>query len=763
MSFVQELKRRNVFRVGVAYMIIAWLLLQVSDTLVPALHLPEWFQSGVALLLILGFPLALFFAWAFELTPDGLKKEKDSERSESITAVTGRKLDFVIIALLVVALGYFAYDKFVLDPDRDEVATTDVLKSIAVLPFVAMSSAKDDGYFADGLTEEILNSLAQISDLKVAGRTSSFYYKGKDQDMRLIGAELGVGNILEGSVRRAGNQLRITAQLIKADDGFHLWSGAYNRSIDDIFAIQEDIANKVTAALQVTLLGAEAEALSQHGTANAAAQTNYLIATAYLRRGRTLWVDATQKNEHLKAARRLLEEAVELDPDFAQAWAMLVPAYYLVAGSGLPDGSGEMPTFAEANALAEVAARRAIALAPDLPEAWIAMGLQMSGNYDSRIALVPEVEAAYEKALQLDPDNLTALDAYARYRQSRGQYAAEIALYDRMLALDPISTVRLLRAQAMYRNGSINEARREYFEVARLYADAPYQGGIAEIEFDRGHFHHGIVWLSGLAGSLQPPYAWSSLGDTERGLEAWSVYAGIGGAVGRFTEMGEYFFRRDYQGLGAAATAATYFQEFQDIQFLLPSFYYLESWSKAVSLIESWPAEHPVADFPDNITGEGIADERHFQPDILGMISTNAAYYAHALAQVGRREDAEPVWRWALTLAERLPKATPRDIQERHHIRLLVFASRGEKDAALSELEAMVDAGWRWLMSPANMDSIVYRVGRGWFEDSPLMDSIRGEPRFIAAVNKVKADNAAMLAELNGGLTLQDIIDEDMN
>ena len=181
-------------------------------------------------------------------------------------------------------------------------------------------------------------------------------------------------------------------------------------------------------------------------------------------------------------------------------------------------------------------------------------------------------------------------------------------------------------------------------------------------------------------------------------------------------------------------------------------------------MVESWPADHFFwRSFPESITGTGNAPDQRYRPNLMRRIAYQAAYYAHALASVGRHKDAESVWRWALELAERRPMETPRRTQERHHIRLLVFASRGEKEAALSELEAMVDAGWRWLMSPGNMDNNIYSVDFGWFEDSPLLDSIRDDPRFVAELDKVKADNAAMLAELNAGLTLDDIIDEDMN
>ncbi len=201
------------------------------------------------------FPLALIFAWAFELTPEGLKKEKDIVRSESITHITGRKLDFIIIAVLVLALGYFVYDKFLLQPVS--VSQQMAKKSIAVLPFVNISSDKEQEYFSDGITEEILNSLASVKELKVAGRTSSFAFKGQNQDLRRIGDLLGVEHILEGSVRKSGTTVRITAQLVQVEDGFHMWSATYDRELTDVFAIQDEIATEILIQLKAQLLDEE--------------------------------------------------------------------------------------------------------------------------------------------------------------------------------------------------------------------------------------------------------------------------------------------------------------------------------------------------------------------------------------------------------------------------------------------------------------------------------------------------------------------------
>ena len=244
----EELKRRNVFKVGTAYVVLAWLLAQITDVFLEPFGAPDWVIKSILLVLLAGFPLALFFAWAFEMTPEGIKKEKDVDRSQSITNETGQKLNLAIIFILVLALGYFAFDKFALAPERDaelvratEIAqaepaqTASAEKSIAVLPFVNMSEDAGNEYFSDGISEEILNSLAKVKELKVAGRTSSFAFKGQNQDLRQIGDALGVNHILEGSVRKAGTTVRITAQLIQVDDGFHLWSDTYDRELTDIF------------------------------------------------------------------------------------------------------------------------------------------------------------------------------------------------------------------------------------------------------------------------------------------------------------------------------------------------------------------------------------------------------------------------------------------------------------------------------------------------------------------------------------------------
>ena len=270
MRLLKELQRRNVFKVATAYGIVAWLLLEGSDTLVPALRLPEWFQSGVVFILILGFPIAMIFAWAFEMTPEGLRREKTVDPDRSVAAATGQKLNQAIIALLVVALAYFAWDKFAAGP-HDEVAQTATgtaqprQKSIAVIPFRNRSANEENAaFFSDGIHDELLTNLSKIKALKVISRTSVMGYRDTTKNLRQIGRELGVANILEGGVQRAGDTVRINVQLIDTATDAHLWANVYERKLtaENIFAIQKEIAEAIANALEATLSPQEQERLA---------------------------------------------------------------------------------------------------------------------------------------------------------------------------------------------------------------------------------------------------------------------------------------------------------------------------------------------------------------------------------------------------------------------------------------------------------------------------------------------------------------------
>jgi len=336
MSLFAELRRRNVVRVGIAYAIIGWILAQIAEFAFENFGAPDWVLKSVVVVILLGLPLALFFAWAFEITPDGLKREEEVRRSQSLTRSTGRTLDFVIIGALVLVLGFFVWERQTYREPRDESDAVNIadqaepsgneqnpvddviIRSIAVLPFVNMSSDQEQEWFSDGLTEELLNALARTPDLLVAARTSSFKFKDAVEDIPTIAKSLGVAHILEGSVRSGGSQLRITAQLIRASDGFHLWSETYDRNPEDVIAIQEEIAIEIATALQTAL---DPEALAKmvsSGTRSVPAYNAYLQGMAY---GASLL--STGDAYTFLSAKESFEQAIQLDPEFSLAHSRL--------------------------------------------------------------------------------------------------------------------------------------------------------------------------------------------------------------------------------------------------------------------------------------------------------------------------------------------------------------------------------------------------------------------------------------------------------
>jgi TolB-like protein len=348
-SLFQELKRRNVFRVAIAYAAVGWLILQVSDIVLDNIAAPEWLMKALMFFLLIGFPLAVLFAWAYEMTPEGIKKEKDVDRSQSITSQTGQKLNQTIIVVLLAAVGFLLVDRFMLGDATPNSIATD--PSVAVLPFVAMSNGPDDEYFADGLTEEILNSLTRIPKLLVTARTSSFHFKGQDIPIPEIADKLGVAHVVEGSVRRDGNRLRVTAQLIRAADGFHLWSQNYDRETVDTLGVQTDIAEEISAALGVVLDEDQQAFMRDAGIRNPDA----FIA---LQKGYEAFDRAHGSADQLSdllTANQWFEKALELEPNIADAYLAHADYYthLLLNSIDDPDISAEQQNAAFAQLVSD--------------------------------------------------------------------------------------------------------------------------------------------------------------------------------------------------------------------------------------------------------------------------------------------------------------------------------------------------------------------------------------------------------------------------
>jgi len=443
MSFVHELKRRNVFRVGIAYAIAAWLLLQMVDVVVPIIGAPDWVSKAILLLIAVGFPLALLFAWAFELTPEGLKFERDVDRSQSITHTTGRKLDFAIISILAVAVALFAIDKFIWSAAPDD-GDTVARRSIAVLPFVNMSGDPEQVFFSDGITEEILNTLVRAEGISVASRTSSFSYRNHEQSIPVIADALGVLFVLEGSVRKAGDQLRITAQLIDAKSDRHLWSETYDRKLADVFAVQSDIANAITKAIYGELdIESSAVVKVKTLTENMTAYDLYLRGSlAHAHR---------ESLEDLNNSIVWLEQAVELDPGFAAAWEALAAVY-----ATIPFWDTTDQTIEEFLQMSNDAADRALQLDPGLA---YAMGIK-----GSNLTAAPPYDqltgnSYLEAALKADPRNTTLLNWYGMGLQISGYLEEGLALQRRCLDVDPgYSNCTFYVVMGLHALGRIEEA-----------------------------------------------------------------------------------------------------------------------------------------------------------------------------------------------------------------------------------------------------------------------------------------------------------------
>jgi adenylate cyclase len=495
MSFFNELRRRNVIKVAAAYIIVGWLIMQAGEVMGPALHLPDWVNSTLAFFLILGFPLAIIFAWAFEMTPEGIKKEKDIDRSLSITRVTGQKLNYTIIALLAVALVYFVWEsRFQANdvtqtnanvelveqqsgtqPEQDVSAETSKQdspddRSIAVLPFINMSSDPEQEYFSDGITEEVLNMLAKIPELKVTSRSSVFSFKDQSIDIPTVAEKLSVAHILEGSVRKSGNRVRITAQLIEAGSDVHMWSETYDRELDDIFAIQDEIAKEVVKALQIQLLG----------DSPLARETETGAYTAYLQGQHFL----QQPNaEGRAAAHKAFSKALKIDPDYAPAWAGLSEALRAQANWGdIEHNPG--------NEASREAVLKALELDETLADAWaILAGIQWVYDWDWVTS-----EGTINTALMHGPKNANALNIAANIAKTLGRYEKAVELGIKAVNVDPLNSVILTDLGDIYREaGQLEDAANTFIQILELYPeqDTTY-GRLSLVRTEQGKAEEGL-------------------------------------------------------------------------------------------------------------------------------------------------------------------------------------------------------------------------------------------------------------------------------
>lgn len=425
-NFFAELKRRNVYKVAVAYAVVSWLVIQIGSTVLPTFHAPEWVEQVLVVFVVLGFPIALVLAWAFEITPEGVKLESEVPPNESITRQTGRKIVGLTIVAAVIAAALFVFERFQPRLTSLSVPATSANvipeKSIAVLPFDNLSDEKQNAYFAEGVQDEILTRLAKVADLKVISRTSTQHFKSSPENLPEIARQLGVANILEGSVQRQPHEVRVNVQLIKAATDAHLWAEIYDRKLTDIFAVESDIAKTIADTLQAKLTGSEKRLLARKPTTNPEAYELYL-------KGRFFWNKRTAPD--LRKSIDYFNQAIAKDPDYALAYAVVAQAWLL-----LPPYGGGAPS--DCMVPAESAIKKALALDETSSDAHDALGF-LRDSYQFNLAAA---EKEFQRAIQLNPNDATAYHWYASDELAAwGDSAGEIAGMKRALELDPLSLI----------------------------------------------------------------------------------------------------------------------------------------------------------------------------------------------------------------------------------------------------------------------------------------------------------------------------------
>ena len=725
-SLFTELRRRNVVKVAVAYAIVAWLLIQIIVSVEEPLNLPDWTDSFIIVVLGIGFVVALLLSWAYELTPDGVERTKSVPLPENMTNVTGRKLDFAIIALLVAAVGFMFVENYVFQDDTagpdaeapvaattsEAVGIEDI--SIAVLPFLSMSDDPEQEYFSDGISEELLNLLAHIPNLRVPSRTSSFSFKGQDTDLPTIAAALNVSHVLEGSVRKAGDEIRITAQLIEVATDSHLWSETYTRELTNVFTIQDEIAAHVVEALRIELFGEKVVVRDGYRTDNPDAHDAYLLG-----QHRSL----SRNIEALLEAREFFQTAIDLDPDYAAAYAGLAKTYHVLHLYGAID-------YDDAIAGARPALDRALELDPELSEAYSTRAFSSTFMEANAAA----AEADFLTAIELNPNSSDAPHWHSQQLAFlQGRLEEGLAVQRSAVDIDPLSTVtNSIYGVVLIDSGRPQEGRaalNRSLEILPSFSSAhalfgTYDSALGQLDEALRRFH--------IAATGDPRNAYHP-------VSAGMIYIVLGDL-----ERAQYLFDHAASLTGHRSTA-TFYEEFTALVLNRDNPARLITTIEAMPLVATrWQTNNEHL-FRGAIlqTGDLAAIRRYFERNFPNLVNSEestvhfanyqpAADLAWLLRMEGESERSDRLLAAILDFLPQRPTDTgvagrgSRGLTEAK-----VLAQQGDDTGALAALRRAVDTGWRnlWWMT----------------ENDPTLASISDHPEFLAIMDEIRADMAVQL------------------
>ena len=716
MGFIEELKRRNVFRIGIGYSIVAWLLLQVADVVLDNTNAPDWVMQVFMLALLIGLPIALVFAWSFELTPEGLKLDSEVDHTQSIARNTGRKLDFAVIGVLVLALSYLIYEKFITAPEpgllsesaevvkgqdsaQQSAPQTIDRKSIAVLPFTNRSDLKEDEYFSDGIHDDLVTNLSKIGSLKVISRTSAMRFRGSDLSIPEIAQQLGVATVLEGGIQRSGDQVRINAQLVDASTDKNLWAENYDRELtaETLFSIQSEISREIVAALQATMSEREKESLDTIPTSSLEAYGEFVL-------GRQ---EVTMRTvDSLESARTHFENAIEFDPNYSLAYVGLADSLDLLSTYGDVDRQALMEPR-------QRAVDTALSLDPNSGEAYTSLaGLRTDQAKDD------EAEQYYLKAIELNPNYVTAHHWYSFLLNRRGRFEEALMQVQKAIELNPMAPILTSQyARVLWNLGRVEAANAALMEGVRRNPRFPnhYTTMAANLR-ELGLLGESMQWLIANR-KLDSTQAFGLIVLCKRYLdfdyeqeaancfdEADATYPEA--SVGSRVELWQFRFRFPEALEEARRLAQRFPNPFAEISL---------GWNH----INNRQFEETLAiarkNRPHYFDGSEISLQS--QDDL-----NYAAMSGYALYSTGKTEPGNALLDQALAYMNTIHRVRGEGYSE---LDVTIHVLRGEKTAAITALRDAIDSGWR---------------DNWWRLRYPFYEVMLDEPEWVAMVKELQTD-----------------------